>query len=597
VRLLRLVAGLTVIAAVAAPAQLAITQPTEKLLLIPLRAHTIPDSAASVAFTDATRERLNQLARYKAIIIPKAKLCEALQASGFQCDVLLDDKQGQQLANFMRADALVSGELVHGGSSYTAHVRVKDLGGSGYAGAISVSGAAPTALADTLADRLNALIRAGEQVRECDTQRQHGNFPRAVDAARKALSNYPTAVGAYLCMELVYEAEHFPPESLLAVSDRAIGVDSLNPAAWQVKASVYQQKGDTVKMIDAGRHILAADPTKSQYRMGLTLVMLHARQYEAARALLDSGLAMTPNDGQMLDLKERVCTEGTLYRCLVDVLAQKATADSALLTDTTFLKKAIGAAQSLPDTQASLRFTKAAVIHFPKSADFWKTRGGAFQTAGMADSATAAYKVAIGLDPTDMKSTLLVAQSILDACAWDTAKARAWSASKDTSSLHAAQSVYAGCVDGAHTYVDRALASPDTLSRWQGTLVSLSAGQKLVAAGAFEAGYNWLDRVIQESAPRSSADTVGPRMQVRVNASFLYGIASVQTLAGPYRDVAKSKSCAKAKDFNDRLVRTEQALTLGMRVRAQTAQQFLGFLNQYMSQMPKVKGAFKCSNF
>ena len=99
------------------------------------------------------------------------------------------------------------------------------------------------------------------------------------------------------------------------------------------------------------------------------------------------------------------------------------------------------------------------------------------------------------------------------------------------------------------------------------------------------------------SRPRSPADTVGPRHQIRLNASFWFGLSSVLTLGKPYQDMVKSKKCDQAKAIHDRLVRTRAALLYGERVHPPTARQMLGYLTQYEQQMPKVKQAFKCRNF
>src|SRR5207249_3934179 len=83
----------------AAPAQVSYQQqqPTEKLLVLPLMVKSPGDSAFSIAVMDVAREKLGQMARYKVQVIPKPKLCEALKASDYACDVLLDETQANQL--------------------------------------------------------------------------------------------------------------------------------------------------------------------------------------------------------------------------------------------------------------------------------------------------------------------------------------------------------------------------------------------------------------------------------------------------------------------------------------------------------------------
>ncbi|HEX4601368.1 MAG TPA: hypothetical protein VH116_08240, partial [Gemmatimonadales bacterium] len=123
-RILGLAAGLTLAAAAAAPAQLAIQQPTERLLILPLAVKTPADSAASIGATDVARERLGQLARYKVVVVTKAKLCEALKASDFPCDILPDETQARQLAQFLTVNAYTTGTFERSGAALVARLRV-----------------------------------------------------------------------------------------------------------------------------------------------------------------------------------------------------------------------------------------------------------------------------------------------------------------------------------------------------------------------------------------------------------------------------------------------------------------------------------------
>src|SRR2546422_4447290 len=116
------------LAAAAAPAQLAVQQPTEKLLLLPLAAKTPTDSVTSVAVMDLAREKLAQLVRYKVMVVPKQKLCEALKASDFVCDVLLDESQANLLAKFLTVNAYTTGTFEHNGATLVARIRVRDIG-------------------------------------------------------------------------------------------------------------------------------------------------------------------------------------------------------------------------------------------------------------------------------------------------------------------------------------------------------------------------------------------------------------------------------------------------------------------------------------
>jgi len=203
----------------AARAQIASQQPSIKVVVLPLVVKAPADSALSIAVMDVAREKLGGMARYKVQVIPKPKLCEALKASDYPCDVLLDETQANQLARFLNVNAYTTGTLERNGSTISATIRVRDIGSSGLAALFSVSSGNPgtaAAVGEQIAQRLNTIVRAGEQARECNEQRSKSQFARALDAARKALAIEPNLPAAQFCIATVYEAQHMGADSQLA---------------------------------------------------------------------------------------------------------------------------------------------------------------------------------------------------------------------------------------------------------------------------------------------------------------------------------------------------------------------------------------------
>ena len=596
-RLVPLVALLGGIAT-AAPAQLAYQQSTEKLLVLALMVKTPADSVMSVAVMDAAREKLGQMARSRVQVIPKPKLCEALKASDYPCDVLLDETQANQLARFLAVNAYITGTLERSGGTLTARVRLRDIGGSGLAALFSVSSGNPAtaaSLGEAIALRTNTITRAAEQARECTDQRQKSQFANALDAARKALAIEPNLTAAHLCIATVYEAQHLPIDSIVAAALRATRGDSLNATAWETIGHAYQQKGDTLKAIDAFTHELAGEPQNVQLRLGVVELLRQQRQFAQAKALLDDGLAHNSGDQRMLDFRQRICIEGDLWRCALDGFVEQARNDTSRLADTTLLKAALGAAQQISDTQQLLFFSRAGVQRFPKSAAFWKALGSAYDLKGQKDSSVWAYKQSLKLDPTDVKGSLLVARAIVEGTTYDTAQANKLKA--DTAALRALRYAFADRIDSARVYLTPALGSSDSTDRVSAAVFMLTAGSKIAQAGAYDRAYPWLDQLLQVVAPRTPADTVGPRQQIRLQASFWYGVSSVASLSGPYSAMIKSKNCAEAKAINDRIARTKDALIFGARVHPPTANAMLQNVAKFEAVMPQVKKQFKCKNF
>jgi len=600
VRALTFAVALTMgVASIAAAQQLpAPQQPTVRLLILPFMA-TSPDSAASIAVSDAVRDRVNALVKSKVTVVPKAKLCEALGQSGFPCNGLLDDQQAKQLARFLQVHAYVTGSLVKNGQNLTVDVQMIDISSSGISGRFTATNAAVPALAEEIAQKIATTVRLSEQIRACNDDRKKGQFARARADAQKALAIEPNSTGAWLCVATIYETQRMPVDSMIAANERALKGDSLNGTALQNLGQLYQQKGDTLKAMEMFIQQLRGEPRNTRQRLGIAQQLRQMKQYDRAIALINEGLKVQPGDAQLLDMKLTICTEATNYKCALEVWSAKFDHDSVLGGDTTFLKPALGAAQQVSDTQALLKFTAAAVRHFPNNPVYIRARAGAFELAGQTDSAMVYYKKALALDPKDVSTSLQIAKTMIDRAAFDTTKARELRERKDTVALRQLQEVFAARVDSARPFLQPGLASSDSTQRLAAAVIMLTGGSKLAQAGAYPAAYTWLDSLLTiiGPTPKTPADTLGPKQQVRINASFWYGLSSVLTLNGPYQKMTKAKGparCEEARAVFDRLARTKQALLLGRRVHPPTADQMLGFVAQYEKAKPSVQAAFKC---
>jgi len=582
------------VATTAAAQQIAAPQqPTVRLLVLPFEASSA-DSAASIAVSDAVRDRVNSLVKNKVMVVPKAKLCEALAQSGFPCNGLLDDQQARQLARFLQVHAYTTGTLAKNGAALSANVEMIDIGSSGISGRFPATNGNPgtaAALAEVIAQRIASTVRVSEPIRNCNDERKKGAFARARSEAQKALTIDPNSTGAWLCVSTIYETQRMSPDSIIAVNERALKGDSLNGTALENIARSYQQKGDTLKAMEAFIRQLAGEPRNTQKRLGIAQLLRQMKQYPRAIAVLDDGLKVMPGDAQLLDMKLTVCTEASNFRCALDVWLAKFDHDSTVRGDTTFLKPALGAAQQVSDTQALLKFTDAAIRHFPNNLSFIKARAGALELAGKTDSAMVYYKKALALEPNDAGTSLQIAKAIVDAAVWDTTGQR------DTVAVKPRRAAFVAKIDASKPYLKPGVTSADSTQRLAAAVIMLTGGSKLAQAGAYGAAYPWLDSLLTLIAPRNPADSLGPKQQVRINASFWYGLSSVLTLNGPYQEMTKAKGasrCPQAHAVFDRLTRTKSALLLGRRVHPPTADQMLGFVAQYERAKPSVQNAFKC---
>src|SRR5438105_15543155 len=114
----------------------------------------------------------------------------------------------------------------------------------------------------------------------------------------------PNLPAAHICIATAYEAQHMPLDSLLAAYQRAAKGDSLNATAWENIAHRYQQKGDTLKAVDALTHELAGEPQNVQLRLGIAELLRQQKQYARAKAILDDWLVKNPGDQRVVEFRQ-----------------------------------------------------------------------------------------------------------------------------------------------------------------------------------------------------------------------------------------------------------------------------------------------------
>jgi tetratricopeptide (TPR) repeat protein len=584
----------TAAAQLAAPAP-----PSQRLLILPFSASST-DSAGSIALADAVRDRLTALAKNKVLIVPKAKLCEALKASGFPCDGLLDDQQAKQLARFLQVHAYMMGTYAKKGNTPEADVHLVDIASSGMSGAFKVSDPNPgttAALAEMIAQKAAAIVRISEPIRNCRDERGQQRFARARAEANKALAQDSNSTGAWLCIATIFEAQRMPIDSVIKASQNALRGDSCNATAWENIARGYQQKGDTAKMVDSFISQLCAEPRNVGKYLGIAQLLRQQKNFVKAIEVLDRGLVVMPGEPQLLDLKLTLCNETNNYKCSSTIFVEKTKHDTTLLVDSAYLKPAIGAAQQASDTAALLLFSGAATRAFPNNHSFTKVRASAFEMAGQSDSALFYYKKALAADANDVATSLAIAKLLIDRAVFDTASANRIPRT-DTAAARRFREPFVQKVDSARPYLRPGLNSADSTQKLAASVIMLTGGSKLAQAQAYDGAYPWLDSLLTVMAPKNAADTLGPKQQVRINGSFWYGLSSVLTLAKPYKEMTEAKGaqrCVLARQVFDRLTRTKNALTLGRRVHPPTADQMMGFQRQYEAAKPQVQKAFKCN--
>lgn len=553
-------------------------QQLDRLLVLTPLPSDPGDSAVAVAIGDEFRSRLEGKARRQFNVISKERIGEALEASGFSAETLLDPHASEQLARFLQANAYIIGSLDHN-SQATVHLRLVDIRRTGLGGWVHLTaapGAEPRAVGDALANEMEAHFKAAEQARACVDRRDRRDFSGAKDRARRAFESVPNHVAAAMCLAIVAEANREPADSQIAALEMAVRGDSTNGRAWEMLGRQYQVAGDTLKAADAFMRQLAADPTDSRLRTGVAALLITQKQYERARELLDEGLRNNPTDLQALQLKARACEDGELWPCLVEALSAQYDVDTTLSGNAEFYGKVFGAAQSSNDTVAMLHWSAEAVDHLPTSVAFWRARAAALKTAGKSDSALLAYERIAALDSTDIASPLQIAEILMDGITIDT------TVPLDTARL---EEVF-GMLSRVAALRTDAAGQPTDSAVWRNVAARYFApGAQLVQKRvSFPLGIRWLEEAIEHDL----------RRELTTQASFFVGLAYFFQLGEVDARTRESKSCADVGIEEEMIGKAKAAMTAGASLQESTATQILQYLGQYEGLIPSYKQSFKC---
>lgn len=626
-------AGVLLARPAAAPAQQRQAVQTERILILPPIPRDPGDSTFAVELGDVLRSKMEGKTRRRLTVIAKDRIGEALEASGFGRDALLDLAASEQLARFLQADGYTVGWLGPN-PARRVDLRLVELRRSGFGGWVhyqAPANATAEQIAEAVAVQMEAQVRAAEFTRDCYERRDRRDFPGARERARRAFEFVPNHPVAAMCLAVVFEVERAPTDSQIVALELAVKGDSLNARAWEMLGRQYQvlagtrtnpeaARADSLKGAEAFARQLDADPSDLRLRVGIAALFITLKQYDRARGIIEEGLKQNPQDLQALQLKARACEDGSMWSCLVEALTAQYELDSTLSGNVEFYGKIIGASQQAGNQAAAFRWTGEAVRRVPSNAAFWRARAAAFTAASMVDSALVAYRRISQLDPADIAAPLRIAQILtdttrlrIDSTAQVSAEVRSRVASRVDSLVRrrvvpAAQrdsvlrtslkEEYARQIADQLRPIDSLLtrvASMRTSSAGQPTdsavwmnvaAMYLQPGAQLIQKRVdFPLGAQWLEKAMRYDVQRG---------QITTQAQFFRGLAFFFQLQPLDARLRETKNCAVLRQIIDLVGQAKESLTRGASVQPSLANQLLQYVSQFEGAIPDYRKFFEC---
>ena len=517
---------------------------TPRILVPTLRA---ADNKVGVQASDAIRSRLSQDFPYKQLwVIARADINGTLEASGYPVDRPLNPVDAVQLAKLLRADEFLDGRVdktADGGFRIKANLvlaRDKDL--------VQPLPAVEAKRLDLAAMYLSREIQAARKQyageRECINFARDQKFTEAIAAAERGIAAYPNATLARLCKASVLHIQKKPVDTVLAVANEVLRIDSLSRPALALAAEAYKAQGDCGRAMELWAEHLSTDPTNVRLQTNFVNEAAACGQAQRAIVVIDSAVARNPGDPQLLRLRFLILLSARDWRRAAAAGEDLARSDTAIL-DTIFYRRISAAYLADTQPQKAAEWVARGRQRFPQNTGIAALHAQMLKDAGQLPQSLAAWRQVVALDPKAPRAQVNVAQIFLDM-------------KQPDSALVAFRQALAAGADSVSFLGTYALSQGNTLRKLADSTKSRDDYRRALG---------WVQM----------ADSLNPTP----NSKLLVGLISYQIGVSAAQDAQKQNSCDLARMAQENFLAANIAIPQGGRDNPQVAGQIMQALGQY----------------
>ncbi|HEX7941830.1 MAG TPA: hypothetical protein VF488_08480, partial [Gemmatimonadaceae bacterium] len=367
-----------------------------------------------------------------------------------------------------------------------------------------------------------------------------------------AVTAYPQSTIGRVCLANAYLALKMPPDSIIAVTSKAIQLDPRNKPALAIAAQAYKDKYDQSKdttaldqAVDTWAAMLAADPKNVKLVQDVTEKIAASGRAQRAKPIIIQAVKDNPGDPALIHLEWLILQATKDYDQAVATGEEMVKSDTAAADTTFFLRQAaLYALANQP--QKAAETTARGVAKFKDNASLWSLNAQTQRLAGQLPAAVTAANTAIKLNPKAEHAWLRKAQAEIEMNQPDSALA----------SLRGA------------------IANGEDKSTI-GQVVLALGGQAYKKADSIKPPQ--IEPFQQAVQVLQLADSIAPSPQ----GKFLLGVSAFRVGDIAVRANQTAKKCDQAKLAQDSFLTAQINITQGGQFDPNTAKQLLGALQQY----------------
>lgn len=377
---------------------------------------SLADSAASVIIGTAMRDRLDGRLGADLSVITRQTMNTGLVTYGYSPNAILTLGSAMQLGKANSARLFVTSVMTKGaGGLYSLVIRVTGLNED--AGqVIRMSAVAGQALPDfgsKAADQVIPILKDAHTFAKSCVDLASTKADKALEAANKALKITPNYGLAEYCLATMAMKKDSVGAEAKQHLENAVKGDPQSLFAWSQLAVIHQKTKDSTGAVADYQAMLKEDPTNNELAKQAVQVFRTYHRPDALKSLVNEQKKLDPTNPDWYDLAANGCLGDNDYRCALNEMEQIWIMDSTR-ADTAYFQKTIYIAQTLPDTQATLKWSRLAVKKFDSNVFFLSSLGRAYAQAGRGDSAVAMATRIMMTDAGQADQALLILNDLIN---------------------------------------------------------------------------------------------------------------------------------------------------------------------------------------
>jgi len=550
-------------------------QPLPETPYILVTAFHAPTRDLAVEAADELRSRLqSEHTARELYVIPKTTVETTLRSSGYPVDSALGVAELMELGRTLRAEYVIDGTVANAGTNAlraSSRVLIK-TGQQTLSQPLPATIAKDAGVAARFTERsISESLKQMPGYRDCIAALRTGQYADAGMKARTGITAYSSAVFARVCLLNAYvSAKTAPPDSIIALSNQILAVDSASMLALVNLADAYMAKGDTIKAIETDLKIYRVDPTNAAVAQSIVQQLVSSGAPDKVIPIIDSLITVNPGDVGMVRAKWLLQLRASQWKNAI------ATGEELAKLDTTaanadYFNRQVGAAQKDSNTAKVVELASKASQKFPKDDSFLLIQAQAYRRMGQLQQALAAARRATDISAQNTNAWLFAAVTANDL------------QQPDTAAMLAQKGLEAGA--------DKAQLGP---------ILVAPVGAMLAKAQNSKERADW--ETMFKAAQKVDGTASSPLTKFYVGvSSFQIGLDALQnanklgTVTGKDAKDSRVKACAETKVAEEMWTTAQTVTPAGARASAETQQaagQIVGAIQQYSQYIPRMKTQF-----